>query len=437
MKGIFIIIDGVADLPCRILGQKTPLEAANTPNLDDLAKKSKLDYCFTVREGVAPQSSNAVISLFGRDPNMAPRGSLEAMGSGIKLTNGDLAFRTNFATVDNLEDKNLLDSRAGRTLTTKEAKILAKEINKKVKLPIKFEFYPTVGHRGALIFRGGFSENITNVDPNYGRGVANSNSDKKVHISKPLDDEDDSKYSADLVNKFVRQSFEILDKHPINIRRAKKGLHAANIILPRDAGNHPVKFKKLKGKWASVCYMPLEIGVSKSLNMNIYKFKPLKIKSMDIYANLHASLKGFMKFTIKTLKKKHKRYDYFYIHFKKTDTPGHDNLPLEKVKMIEALDKQFFSFLKEFIKMSGPQGGRLGRRTGGQRTSSDRTPPKILITADHTTACKLKAHTSDPVPVLTYPNPTKKQIKDQRFTEASGLKGKKILGKKLLDSNFF
>jgi 2,3-bisphosphoglycerate-independent phosphoglycerate mutase len=413
MKGIFIILDGVADLPVQSLGQKTPLEAAKTPNLDTLAKKSKLDYCHTVGEGIAPQSSNAVISLLGQDPSLAPRGSLEAQGAGIELKNGDLSFRTNFATIDNLKDLNILDRRAGRNLTTKEAKILAKAVNEQVKLHYPFEFRSTVNHRGVLVIRGGFSESITNQDPAYGIGVVHTNTKNKIVLSKPTDDEEDSKLSADLINSFMEQSFKVLDKHPINLARARKGLFSANVILSRDAGNHPVKFRKLKGKWAAINYMPLEIGIGKACKMDILKFKRPKMRGIDIYANLYMALKGFIKFTKKTLKRNHKKYDYFYIHFKKTDTPGHDNLPKEKVKIIEMLDQKFFSFLKDFIKNN-----------------------KLLITADHTTACKYKAHTSDPVPVLTYPHEDKKNS-EQRFTEFWGSRGKKILGRKLLESNFF
>ena len=129
MKGVFVILDGVADLPCSVLGDKTPLEYAKTPNLDEIANKSRIDYCFTVKEGVAPQSSSAIVSLLGYDPNFAPRGQIEAHGIGVKLKNGDLAFRCNFATIEGLDNLNIIDRRAGRTLTTKEAKILAKAIN--------------------------------------------------------------------------------------------------------------------------------------------------------------------------------------------------------------------------------------------------------------------------------------------------------------------
>ncbi|MCA9485361.1 MAG: phosphoglycerate mutase [Nanoarchaeota archaeon] len=415
MKGVFIIFDGVADLPCRQLNGKTPLEAAKTPNIDFFAKKSKLDYCHTVGEGIAPQSNNAVISLFGRNPDLAPRGSLEAQGWGVKLSPGDLAFRTNFATIDDLKNLNVLDRRAGRNLSTKEAKALAKAINTEVKLSAKFEFIPTVNHRGILVFRGGFSDNITNIDPEYGRGVVNKSPVFKLKFSHSVDDEDNSKYAAELINNFVRQSFTVLDKHPINISRAKKGLHAANIILARDAGDHPVKLKKLPGKWAAIAYMPLELGISQALKMDIYKCSNIKMRGMDVYANLHKTMHHYVKFIIKKMKKKKKKYDYFYIHIKKTDTPGHDNLPHEKVKMLEYLDKNLFGFLKKFI-----------------------TNERLILTADHTTACKLKAHTADPVPVMTYPNYAKTSPDpEQRFTEKWGLKGRKIQGKKLLEQNLF
>ena len=120
-----------------------------------------------------------------------------------------------------------------------------------------------------------------------------------------------------------------------------------------------------------------------------------------------------MKYSIKMLRKNKKKYDYFYIHFKETDLPGHDNKPLDKVKMIELLDKKFFKFLKKFIKNE-----------------------KLIITADHTTACRKKAHTAGSVPVLSYPLNNKIR-EGQRFTESCGLQGKQILAKRLLKEKLF
>jgi len=410
MKGVFVILDGVADLPCSSLDERTPLEAAKTPNLDEIAKKSRIDYCYTVKEGVAPESSAAIVSLLGFDPNFAPRGPIEARGLGIKLKNGDLAFRCNFATIDDLSNLNILDRRAGRTLTTEEAKILAKAINKNVKLQFKFEFYPSIQHRGVLIIRGGFSDNISNIDPAYGNGAV-FGTDGKLVFSKPLDDEEDSKLSAELVNSFVRQSFEILDKHPINIARAKKGLYSANIILCRDAGNSPAKFKKLPGRWMALGYMPLEIGVGEAAGMNVYKFKYPKLNGIDVYGNLYDGLEDAIKYAKKMLWWNKNKYDYFYIHFKETDVPGHDNKPLDKIKMIEMIDKDFFSYLKKFI---------------GEA--------KLIVTADHTTPCRKKAHSADPVPVLVYPHSGES---NKRFIEKDGLIGRRLSGRNLLKNNLF
>lgn len=415
MKGVFVILDGVADEPLNVLEGKTPLEVAEKPNLDGLTKGGKLDYCYPIKEGVAPESSSAVISLLGYDYRDAPRGSLEAQGAGVELKKGDLALRCNFASVDSLENEGeILDRRSGRTLSTKEAQILAKSVNEKVKLPFKFEFVPTVQHRGVLIFRGGFSDNISGADSAYSDGKVQlkSDSDRKLVFTKPLDDDEDSKLSSDLVNAFMRHSHKVLDEHEINKARVRKGLYSANAIICRGAGNSPVKFKKLKGKWMALGYMPLEKGIAKAAGMDSYYFRYPKLKGMDVYENLHTGLKKSIKYAIKMLRRYRKKYDYFYIHFKETDIPGHDNKPLDKIKMIELLDQRFFRFLKDYI-----------------------GDGKLIVTADHTTSCKKKRHTADPVPVLLYNcSDRKEKEKVNSFSEKESLKGKKWIGNKLLEN---
>src|SRR3989338_10043363 len=98
-----------------------------------------------------------------------------------------------------------------------------------IALQFKSEFFPTREHRAVLVFRGGFSDNISNADPFYSEGSARSLLNPKIVFSQPLDEEEDSKLSSDLVNQFIRKSHEILDSHPINIKRARKGLFSANI----------------------------------------------------------------------------------------------------------------------------------------------------------------------------------------------------------------
>lgn len=404
MKGVFIILDGAADEKSGKLDNKTPLEAAKTPNLDEIAKKSEINYCYTVKEGFAPPSDIAILSLLGYNSLVSSRGTLEALGLGLKLTRGDIAFRTNFATIDNLEKRKILDRRAGRSITLKEARILAWAINKKVKLPFKFEFYPSIHHRGVLVIRGGFSDNISSVDANAKTG--------KLEFSKPLDDEDDSQMASELVNNFVRQSFDVLNSHYINIKRKKSRMKQANIILCRGASSS-INLKKIRGNWLALGYTPLGIGIAQAAGMNVYKFKYPKLRSYDVYSNLFKGLKKAIKRAKRMLKWKRDKYDYFFIHLKEIDVAGHDGKTDEKVKMIELLDKRFFSFLKKFI---------------GSK--------KLIITCDHATSSSKKAHTSSPVPVLSYPARSRNQ-REKRFTEKYALQGKKLAGNKLADKYLF
>jgi len=102
MKGLFIILDGVADEPCSVLNGKTPLDFSKTPNIDYFASNSKIGNCFPIAESVAPQSSSGIVSLLGADYRTVSRGFLETIGSGIELNKGDLALRCNFSTIDNV-----------------------------------------------------------------------------------------------------------------------------------------------------------------------------------------------------------------------------------------------------------------------------------------------------------------------------------------------
>ncbi len=399
MNGILVILDGIGDLPCKKFNRKTPLEVAKMPNLDFLAARGKMGYMYPVKPGFIPESDEAIVSVFGNELISSTRGQLEARGTNLKLTRGDLALRVNFATIDSIKKGNIIDRRAGRTLTTEEAEILAKSLNNKIKLSHKFVFKPTVQHRAVLIFRGGFSDNISGNDATYTQGK--SKIVDKIGFCKPLDDDENSQYTANIVNEFLEKAYEILDKHPINEERKRKGLLPANYLFVRGAGIEVPKLKLYK-RWLSVSYMPLEIGFSTVSGMEVFSFDYPKLKSLDAYENLYDGLKKACKFSIKTLKKNYKKYDYAYIHFKETDLPGHDNKPLEKQMMLEYIDKTFFYFLRKFA------------------------PPnkiKIVVTADHSTPCELKAHSADPVPVLFYDNSIPKE---KKFCEKEARKG--ILG---------
>lgn len=408
MKGVLVIVDGMGDLPNSQLGEKTPLEAADMPNADFFAARGELGYMYSVKPGFIPESDEAIVSIFGNDLISSTRGQLEARGTDIKLVRGDLAFRANFATIDSFKEGNILDRRVGRNLSTAEAEVLAKALNKGIKLESNFIFKATVGHRGVLVFKGGFSDNISANDLTYTTGkVAGSN---KISPVKALDDEDNSQYTARVVNEFLEKVFEILDKHPINEKRRQKGLLPANFLLIRGAGIEVPKLKQYK-RWASASYMPLERGFSNVCGMKTYSFDYPKLKDIDVYGNLWEGLKKACKFSISVLKRNRNHADYVYIHLKETDLPGHDGRAVVKKDMLEYIDKTLFNFLRKFA------------------------PPnkiKVVITADHATPCKLRAHSADPVPVLFYPAKEVKPI-EKSFNENEARKGKlgRINGKEL------
>lgn len=426
MKGVLVILDGLGDLPNRQLDGKTPLEAAATPNLDFLAARGEMGYMYPVKPGYSPGSDEATLSIFGNDLKDLSRGQLEARGTDLKLTRGDLALRANFATIDSPKRGNIVDRRAGGTLTDAEAEELAEALND-IKISCKFVFKSTIQHRGVLVLKGGFSDNISGNDSTY--SGSSSREIERIETFKALDDDENSHYTVNVLKEFMEKAFEVLDEHPVNEKRKKRGLLPANYLLMRGPGIQAPKLKFYR-KWISVAYMPLEMGFSRVSGMKVFSFKYPELRNIDLYENLREGLKKAVKFSIKTLKRNHKGSDYAYIHIKETDLPGHHNKPIEKKLMIEYLDKTLFKFLREFAPPRGI---------------------KVAVTADHSTPCKLKAHSADPVPVLLYnDSPPKRNIlpsfltankeknnpeqKVVKFCEDNARKGTlgRIMGKELL-----
>jgi 2,3-bisphosphoglycerate-independent phosphoglycerate mutase len=382
LKLIYVIIDGMGDLPIKELGNKTPLEAAETPHMDSLARNGKTGLMYTVGKGIAPESDVAVVSILGYDPfryNLG-RGVFEALGSGLNIEDGDLALRCNFATLG--RGKQIVDRRAGRNLTTEEAKELSEAINEKIKLeshPADFEFRNSIGHRGVLIIRSEakkLSSQITNTDPAYSRtkklSVAEPQVEMRVRECKPMDETEEAKISAELVNEFVEKSHDVLDGHKVNRRRAAERKLKANLILTRDAGDSLPKFFNINERYGFnfVCLvdMPVEKGISKLAGMNIVDLPP---PSHDLAEDCRLRVKKLL--DVLPL------YDCFYIHIKGPDEPGHDGKFELKTRLIAQIDKHFFGNLLKKIRLEDCI---------------------MCVTADHSTPCKIKAHSDDPVPLL-------------------------------------
>ena len=184
---------------------------------------------------------------------------------------------------------------------------------------------------------------------------------------------------------------------------------SANVILTRDAGVEIPKLKQFHNAMA-IANMPLEKGIAKLSGMDVYSISYPNLKNYDVYSNLHSSLMRFCKFAISKIKKKASKYDFCYVHFNETDIAGHDNKPREKAAFLEEIDKLFFKPLLEY---------------------AEKKKINVIVTSDHSLVCKIKAHTSDPVPYLFFNHDQKD---DLEFTEANALKGSldTIVGKELL-----
>ncbi|MDH5483174.1 MAG: alkaline phosphatase family protein [Candidatus Bathyarchaeota archaeon] len=377
-----MVIDGMGDLPIEELANKTPLEAAETPNMDSFARNGKNGLMYTVGKGVAPESDVAVISVLGYDPfkHSTGRGILEAIGADISVEDGDLALRCNFATLG--DGKKIIDRRAGRDLTAEEAAELSRAVDENVKLeshPADFEFKNTIGHRAVLVIRSkrkNLSSRITNTDPAYqrieGLGVAKPKNEMVLKKCEPTNGSKEAKTSAKLVNEFVDKSHVVLDRHKINKKRTARGKLKANVILTRDAGHLLPKFFNINEKYGvrfvSLTDMPVERGISKLTGMHIVDLPPPS-QNLEKDCNLR----------VEKLRDLMPSYDCFYIHIKGPDEPGHDGKFSLKTRLISIIDKHFFGKLLQKIELKNCI---------------------VCVTADHATPCKLKAHSDDPVPLL-------------------------------------
>ena len=218
---VYVLLDGVGDLPHPDLDGKTPLEAASTTHMDALAKNGVMGQVISVGKGIAPESDIAVFNMLGykfQHSDYAGRGVIEAIGIGIDFQDGDLALRGNFATLDN--DGRIIDRRAGRKIERDDAEKISKEIESKIKFSnpnASVVVAPTIGHRIIVRLRDNkpLSSEITNTDPAYtrvdGMGIAKAVSDfMKIEKCIPMEQTDDASNAANLVNEFTEQSLEIM-----------------------------------------------------------------------------------------------------------------------------------------------------------------------------------------------------------------------------------
>ncbi|NQV40594.1 MAG: 2,3-bisphosphoglycerate-independent phosphoglycerate mutase [Nitrosopumilus sp.] len=398
---IYVLLDGVGDLPHPDLDGKTPLEAANTPTLDKIARNGAIGEVISVGKGIAPESDIAVFNMLGykfKHADYVGRGVIEAIGVGIDFRDGDLALRGNYSTLN--DEDVIIDRRAGRHIEKEDADGIAKEIEEKIRLSspgISVMVSPTIGHRVTVRIRKEsqkLSSRITNTDPAYinigGMGVAKAVGDfLKIEKCLPLEDTEDSKFTANIVNEFSEKSIEIMKNSQINKRRQDENKKQLSCILLRDAGNKypdviPIN-EKYGMNFSCIVDMPVELGISEVLKMKAFEAGGLT----DYEEKARVAAKAM------------ETQNSIYVHLKGPDEFGHDGDAIGKMKNIEEIDQRFFKTLVENI---------------------DSSKVAIIISADHSTPCINKGHSDDPVPILVSGDFIKKDG-TTRMTEAQAKKG--------------
>jgi len=398
---VYVLLDGVGDLPHPDLNGRTPLDAAVTPNLDVLAKNGTMGQVITVGKGIAPESDIAVFNMLGykfQHADYVGRGVIEAIGVGTDFKDGDLALRGNFATLN--DEGAIIDRRAGRRIEKDDANAVAKEIEEQIQFSqpnTSVVVAPTIDHRVIVRIRAegeSLSSEITNTDPAYvrvdGMGIAKAVTDfMKIEKCLPLDESHSTKITAQLVNEFTDQSLLIMKKSDVNKRRKGQKKKLLNSILLRDAGNHypvvtPIN-ELYSMNFSCVVDMPVELGIAQVLKMKTFVAGGLT----DYEEKARVAVKAM------------ESQNAIYVHLKGPDEFGHDGDAKGKMKNIEEIDRGFFGTLLDNI---------------------DTNKVSIVISADHSTPCINKGHSDDPVPILVSGD----SIKDDatiRVTESEAKKG--------------
>ena len=359
-KMVIIIGDGMGDWPVAELNGSTPIEAAVKPNLDRLSREGENGLMDPIAIGVRAGSDTAHLAILGFDPYeyYTGRGPFEASGIGMDARPGDICFRVNFATVD--DALRITDRRAGRINAGTDQ--LAAALNGLEHEGCTFLFKESVAHRAALIIRGsGLGPNVSDADPHAEGEVP--------HMAHGADAA--SQKTAEMVNWFVKKSYEILNAHPVNQARRTAGLNPANIALPRGAGGAPnlPPFAESYGfSGALVVEVGLVKGIGKYLDMDVVDVPEA---SGDINTNEIAMAKAVVA-ALNT-------HPFVLCNLKSPDVAGHDFNAVSKIKTVEMLDNLVGYVLENIDENT-----------------------YLAVTADHSTPIAVGDHTGEPVPIVIW-----------------------------------
>ncbi len=378
MKYIVVLGDGMADEPLKELGSKTPLMVADTPSMDRLALKSEVGLVHTIPEGMKPGSDTANLAVLGYNPRKyyTGRSPLEALSIGVDMKETDIALRCNLVSLSEddvpYEKKTIIDHSSSE-ISTEEAAILMEAIKSEIENDT-YRFFVGTSYRHLTIWDNGKVVDLAQPHDILGRVI-------EEYLPKEI-----------ALKEMMRKSYDILNQHPINLKRKAMGFNKANSLWFWGAGTRPAltSFEEKNGKkGAMISAVDLLKGIAIGAGMKV-----IEVPGTD--GTLHTNYEGKAIAAVKVLLEED--YDFVYVHVEAPDEMGHQGSIKNKIKAIEYLDQRVIRLLLEKMEESGVE-------------------YRMLIMPDHPTPIHCRTHTSDPVPYLLYDS-TKEQKNYWKYNEA-------------------
>lgn len=375
----------MADEPIEELGGKTPLEAAKTPVMDELAKMSEIGMVRTIPEGMSPGSDTANLSVLGYNPRKyyTGRSPLEALSIGVDMKDTDVVYRCNIVTLTEedcpYEQQKIVDHSSGE-ISTEDAKILMDAVCKELENDT-YKFYVGTSYRHCMVWENG---QVLELVPPH---------DVLTQVIGQHLPEDP------ILRRMQERSYEILKNHPLNLERKAKGLNPANSFWFWGAGTRPAldAFEDIyhkKGVMISAVDLLKGIAVGAKMDRKIVE---------GANGGLHTNYEGKAQAAVDALTKED--YDFAYIHVEAPDEMGHQGSVERKIQAIENLDQRVIKIVKEGLDASGED-------------------YRMLVMPDHPTPIRLRTHVSDPVPYMLYDSSRKRKETwnyNEREAQAGGI----------------
>ena len=376
MKYIVVLGDGMSDEPIGALNGKTPLEAASTPVMDELASKGELGMVQNVPAGMSPGSEVANLSVMGYDPlvDFTGRSPLEALSIGVEMEPDDIVFRCNVVTLSEeepYEEKIIVDHSSGE-ISTQEADQLMEAIREAFN-DETFQFYTGTSYRHIMIWKKG---RISHLEPPH---------DHLTKAAGPWLPEDK------VLRSFMERSYDILNNHPVNLARAAAGKRKANSLWYWGPGTKPdlEEFQAKTGlHGAMISAVDLLKGIATGAGMKICQVE-------GATGSIDTNYEGKAQAAIDSLLKD--GCDFAYIHVEAPDEMGHQGLLEEKIQSIEDLDSRIIGPIKAAMEEAGEDF-------------------RMLVLPDHPTPLRIRTHSADPVPYVLYDS-TRQKRKIARYSE--------------------